>query len=110
GRGGVGADNPGAPQATSLPVTVTVTTNSPPTVAITGPANGASFIAPATTTIQATASDSDGSVTNVQFFDGNTSLGNRSSSPFNLSVNFAVASHSPTAADTDNLPSTTSTL
>ena len=55
-------------------------TNSPPTVAVTSPTNGASFIAPATIMIQATASDTDGSVTNVQFFDGNTSLGNVSSS------------------------------
>src|SRR5262249_32626843 len=57
---------------------VSATTNSPPTVAITSPINGASFIAPASITIQADASDSNGSVTNVQFFDGETSLGNAS--------------------------------
>src|SRR5579884_2335454 len=44
----------------------------PPTVAITSPTNGASFTAPANVTITATASDSDGTVTNVSFFDGNT--------------------------------------
>jgi hypothetical protein len=72
---------------------VTVTTNSPPTVAITSPTNGTSFIVPATITIQAAASDRDGSVTNVQFFDGVTSLGNVSSSPYSLSVTLLVGSH-----------------
>ena len=47
----------------------------PPTVAITSPTNGASFTAPAIVPITATASDSDGSVTNVAFFDGATLLG-----------------------------------
>src|SRR5262249_1081669 len=92
------------------PEVCSATPNAPPTVAITSPTNGASFIAPATITIQATASDSDGSVTNVQFFDGNTSLGNRSSSPFNLTVNLAVGSHALTAVATDNLGATRATL
>jgi PKD repeat protein len=105
----IASDNLGATKATPLPVTVTVTTNSPPAIAITSPTNGASFIAPATITIQAAASDSDGSVTNVQFFDGNTSLGNRSSSPFNLSVSLAVGSHALTAVASDNLGATKAT-
>src|SRR5262249_24925630 len=84
-------------------------TNSPPSVAITSPGNGASFIAPATITIQAAASDSDGSVTNVQFFDGATSLGNVSSSPFNLSVSLAVGPHALTAVASDNLGATKGT-
>ena len=41
--------------------------NVPPTVAITNPASGAVFAAPASVTIQASAADSDGTVTNVQF-------------------------------------------
>src|SRR5207244_430011 len=88
----VASDNLGA-KTTTLPVTVTITNNTPPTVAITSPTNGASFFAPATITIRANASDSDGSVTNVQFFDGNTSLGNVSSSPYNLPVSLGVGSH-----------------
>ncbi len=41
--------------------------NLPPTVSITNPASGTVFAAPANVTIQASASDSDGTVTNVQF-------------------------------------------
>src|SRR5262249_24911531 len=88
---------------------VVLSTNSPPTVAITSPTNGASFIPPATITIQADASDSDGSVTNVQFFDGNTSLGNVSSSPYNLSVSLAFGPHALTAVASDNLGATKGT-
>jgi hypothetical protein len=82
----------------------------PPTVAITSPVNGASLIAPATITIQADASDSDGNVTNVQFFDGTNSLGNVSSSPFNLSVSLAVGSHPLSAVASDDLGATTTSL
>ena len=85
-------------------------TNAAPTVAIINPQNGKSFIAPATITIQATASDSDGSVTNVQFFDGVTSLGNVASSPFNLSVSLGVGSHPLIAVATDNRGGTTASL
>ncbi|HXJ60817.1 MAG TPA: leucine-rich repeat domain-containing protein [Verrucomicrobiae bacterium] len=91
-------------------VSIIISSNSPPTVAITSPINGASFIAPATITIQAAASDSDGSVTNVQFFDGVTSLGNRSSSPYSLSVSLAVGSHALTAVASDNLGARTTSL
>src|SRR6266403_1771279 len=40
--------------------------NVPPTVMISNPTNGSVFAAPATVTLTATASDSDGSVTNVE--------------------------------------------
>src|SRR5262245_967726 len=48
--------------------------NNPPTVSITSPANGATFTAPANITINATASDSDGTVTMVDFYQGTTLL------------------------------------
>jgi hypothetical protein len=44
--------------------------NSPPSVSLTSPSNGASFTTPATITLTATASDSDGSVTKVDFYRG----------------------------------------
>jgi hypothetical protein len=102
----VASDNLGATK-TSVLVTVTVISNSPPTVSITSPTNGASFIAPANVTIQAAASDSDGSVTNVQLFDGVTSLGNATSSPYSFSANLALGSHTLTAVASDNLGATT---
>jgi hypothetical protein len=101
----------------SLPVIVTVTANSPPTVTITSPTDGTSFIAPAAITLQAAASDRDGSVSNVQFFDGATSLGNVaasqgsvSSGPYLLSLTLAVGSHALTAVASDNLGATTTSL
>ena len=53
----------------SAPVTFTVLPNLAPTVSITSPADRTTFREPATITITAVASDPDGSVTNVQFFD-----------------------------------------
>ena len=40
----------------------------PPTVSLTSPVNGSKFTAPATTTVNATASDPDGTVTKVDFY------------------------------------------
>jgi hypothetical protein len=60
--------------------------NVPPTVTITNPANGVVFGAPATFTLAARASDNGGSVTNVQFLQGTTLLGNRASQPYSVVV------------------------
>lgn len=56
--------------------------NAPPSVAITQPSNGASFQAPASITIGASASDSDGSVSRVDFYAGGTLLASDASSPY----------------------------
>lgn len=77
--------------------------NVPPTVSISAPTNGQSFFTPALVTISATASDSDGSVTNVQFFDGATSLGNDNSNPYSIVANLPAGTHNLTAVATDNL-------
>src|SRR5436190_2351919 len=42
--------------------------NSPPVVQLTSPTNNASFLAPPSITLSASASDPDGSVTNVDFY------------------------------------------
>jgi hypothetical protein len=49
--------------------------NRPPTVAIVSPPNGAVFSAPLDLRLVAAASDPDGWVTTVEFFDGNNSIG-----------------------------------
>jgi glucose/arabinose dehydrogenase len=85
--------------------------NLPPTVSIDSPTNGASFTAPAIVPISATAGDSDGSVTNVAFFDGATFLGQTNMPPYSATVGLAVGSHPLTAVATDNLGlSTTSNV
>src|SRR2546423_1074579 len=49
--------------------------NSPPTVSMISPGDHADFAAPADITIEASASDSDGSVTQVQLFMNGVSIG-----------------------------------
>ena len=68
-------------------IVVSSPANTPPTVSITNISAGAVFAAPATITIRATASDSDGSVTNVQFRVGSVVLGNASSPPYFATTN-----------------------
>ncbi|SOD54654.1 glycosyl hydrolase family 18 protein [Pseudoxanthomonas wuyuanensis] len=77
--------------------------NQPPSVALTAPANGATFAAGANITVSANASDSDGNVTQVQFFRGGTSLGVDSSAPYSVTwSNAAAGSYALTAVATDN--------
>jgi len=72
-----------------------------PTVSITSPTNGAAFTAPASVTIDASASVSSGTVTNVAFFAGASFLGSVASSPFNFTATgLAAASYSITAVAT----------
>jgi plastocyanin len=54
----------------------------PPVVSITSPVAGAVFSAPASVAVQASASVSSGTVTNVQFLVGSTILTNRAAAPF----------------------------
>src|SRR5262245_35558394 len=76
--------------------------NTPPSVTITNPLNNGTFTAGTSLTIAAQASDSDGSVTNVEFFDGATSLGSDSSPPFSISPTLYAGVHLLTAVATDN--------
>jgi phosphatidylserine/phosphatidylglycerophosphate/cardiolipin synthase-like enzyme/regulation of enolase protein 1 (concanavalin A-like superfamily) len=77
--------------------------NIPPSVSITSPTNGATFTAPASIAIAAAASDSDGSVTKVDFYEGSTLIGTAASSPYSVTwTNAPVGSYSLTAVATDN--------
>ncbi len=79
------------------------TVNNPPTVSITSPANGATFTAPANITINASASDTDGTITQVQFYQGTTLLGTDTSSPYSYTwSSVAAGSYNLTAKATDN--------
>lgn len=77
--------------------------NVPPTVSITSPANNASFTASASVTINATAADSDGSITKVEFFQGASLIGTDSTSPYSVTwPNVGAGSYALTAKATDN--------
>jgi chitinase len=70
---------------------------------LTGPAAGASFTAPATVNLTANASDSDGTVSKVEFFQGSTKLGEDTTSPYAFSwTSVAAGTYSVTAKATDN--------
>jgi hypothetical protein len=101
-------DNLGA-TATTDPVTVAVLPNQPPTVAITSPTAGAEFFAPAEFDIVAQASDLDGTVARVEFFDGATLLGAVTQAPFVFRVtDLPAGQHSLIARATDNRGAATS--
>ena len=83
--------------------TTTPPTNQPPTVSLTAPANNASYAAPATITLQASAADSDGTVSKVEFFSGATKLGEASQAPYSFTwSSVAAGTYSITARATDN--------
>jgi len=80
-----------------------VSANVPPLVSITKPTNGATFFDPASFTIMATASDSDG-VAQVQFFRGTNSLGISTISPYSNNVTALTnGTYALTAVAMDNL-------
>lgn len=80
-----------------------VSANLAPSVALTNPANNAKFRGPASILLQASASDGDGSVTNVQFFSGATPLGSVTAAPYNFTASsIAAGNYSFTARATDN--------
>ncbi len=77
--------------------------NQPPTVVLTAPADGASFTAPATVAITATASDPDGAIVEVEFLADGAVLASDGSSPYSYSWNNVPAgSYTLTARATDN--------
>jgi hypothetical protein len=77
--------------------------NQPPAVAITAPADGAQFLAPTNLTITTGATDADGFINRVEFFDSGVKLGEVTSAPFNFIWNNApIGTHTLTARARDN--------
>jgi plastocyanin len=85
-------------------VTNNTVPNNPPSISLTNPVSGAAFVAPASIPLMASAGDSDGSVTNVQFFSGTNSLGSLTTAPYNFVVgDVAAGNYNFTAVAWDNL-------
>ena len=74
-------DNLGS-TAMSTPVSILV--NVPPLVALVSPPNGTRVLEGSTLTLVATASDNDGSVTRVDFYQGGILLGTDTTSPYSF--------------------------
>jgi len=104
----VATDNLGG-TTTSAPVNIIV--NAPPSVSLTSPSNGAVFTPPASMTITATASDSDGSVSGVSFFANGNLVGNGAfTAPNQYSFtwnNVTAGNYNVTAIATDDRGATT---
>ncbi|MES2946963.1 MAG: Ig-like domain-containing protein [Pseudomonadota bacterium] len=78
-------------------------TNQPPTISWATPANGQQFTTGQVITLQANASDADGSVAAVDFYDGGTLLAHVTASPWRFTwSNAALGAHTLRAVATDN--------
>ena len=81
--------------------------NSPPTVTLTEPANLTTVTAVATITLTAVASDSDGSIAKVEFFNGATKVGEDALAPYQIILTgIGVGTLNLTARATDNAGAT----
>jgi plastocyanin/glucose/arabinose dehydrogenase len=98
------------PHCAGMTATLTVESaaNSAPVVSITSPTNNA--VLPGTTnlTIEATATDPNGTVAKVEFFDGLISLGTDTSSPYSVTISLAPGAHTLSAVATDDGGASTS--
>lgn len=85
-------------------------TNRAPVVTMTSPAQNTSVARPATLSLAATASDADGSITQVEFLNGSTVIGTDTTAPYAMTwappSNVAMA-YALTARATDNLGQST---
>jgi chitinase len=78
-------------------------------VTLTSPTDGARFASPAKMTLAATASDSDGTVIRVEFFNGTTRLGEDTTAPFTHPWNIGAAgTYTLISRATDNAGGTAS--
>jgi Arc/MetJ family transcription regulator len=95
-------DNSGL-STTSAAVTITVKALVAPSVSLTSPLANASVSAPANMTLAASAQDSDGSISKVEFYSGTTLVGTATQAPYSVTWNNVPAgSYSLAAKATDN--------
>ncbi len=75
----------------------------PPSVSFTAPNNGATFAAQTSVRLNVLATDADGTISKVEFFNGKTKLGETSAAPFSLTLaGLPAGKYQLTAKATDN--------
>ena len=85
-------------------ITVAAAPNVPPTMAITNVASGTVFRTPANITLQAKASDSDATITSVQFLNGSAVLATVTSAPYVTTTgNLTAGNYAFSAVVTDSV-------
>lgn len=78
-------------------------TNQAPAVSFVKPVSGGQYLAPATVGITVNASDADGIISKVEFYNGGTKLGEATASPYSYTwSNVATGSYTLTATATDD--------
>ena len=81
--------------------------NAAPSVSLTSPADGSTYSAPASLTVTANASDSDGTVARVDFLANGSVVASDRTSPYNASLsNLAAGTYVLTAVATDDAGAT----
>ncbi len=89
---------------TSAARTITVNANQGPVVTLTSPTANQVLPAPATITLSANASDIDGSIAKVEFYNGATLIGTATTAPYTATwSNVPSGAYSLTTVATDNL-------
>jgi xyloglucan-specific exo-beta-1,4-glucanase len=84
-------------------------TNLSPIVSITSPSNGSTYLKGDNITFTASASDPDGTISLVEFYDGNILLGSVSNAPYDYTwTNLPAGTHQITARATDDFGITSS--
>ncbi|MCX2744139.1 family 16 glycosylhydrolase [Mangrovivirga sp. M17] len=83
------------------------TSNQPPSISITAPADGSTFDSGSIVALQADATDTDGSVNQVEYFVDGNRVGIATSSPFEVDWTIGTGTFSVTATATDDQGATT---
>ncbi len=104
GAGGPQRNTAATPHSYTVGTVCTVSSgNVPPTVSLTAPAASSVFAAPATITLTANATDSDGSIAKVEFYQGTILLGQDLTAPYTYTwTGVAGDAYALTATATDN--------
>jgi uncharacterized protein GlcG (DUF336 family) len=93
-------DNQGA---TLTSAAVSIIVNAAPSVALTAPQANSVFESPASVNLTASASDADGTVAKVEFYQGATLIGTSTAAPYAFAwANVAAGTYSITAVATDD--------
>lgn len=78
-------------------------TNIPPTVALTSPTQGATFVPPATVTLSANAADADGTIAKVEFFQNSVLVASDTTAPYSTTrTGLAAGNYTLSAKATDS--------
>lgn len=103
--GGTGGTTTGSGGSTGTPVAPAVPVgDAAPTVSLMNPAASTQIVGPGYFELRATASDSDGSIAKVDFYNGNTLINEATAAPFSVSwTNVQPGTYQLTAVAVDNV-------